>query len=89
MAAQRKRLDDDLVPVIGAVPIGEVTPARVLEVLRRFERRGALEMGAKCRRMASQIFRYAVQTARASTDPAALLVGAIKTPTRNTARPFR
>ena len=37
-------------------------------------------MGAKCRRMASQIFRYAAQTARATTDPAALLVGAIKTP---------
>jgi hypothetical protein len=49
-------------------------------VLRRFEKRGALEMGAKCRRMASQIFRYAVQTARASSDPAALLVGAIKAP---------
>ena len=37
-------------------------------------------MGAKCRRMASQIFRYAAQTARATSDPAALLVGAIKSP---------
>ena len=37
-------------------------------------------MGAKCRRMASQIFRYAAQTARATSDPAALLVGAIKAP---------
>src|SRR6185369_16404251 len=36
--------------------------------------------GAKCRRMASQIFRYAAQTARASSDPAALLVGAMKSP---------
>ena len=80
LAAQRKRLDDDLLPVIGAIPIADVTPAQVLEVLRRFEQRGALEMGAKCRRMASQIFRYAAQTARATTDPAALLIGAIKRP---------
>lgn len=79
-AAQQKRLDDDLIPVIGAIPVGVVTPTQVLDVLRRFESRGTLEMGAKCRRMASQIFRYAVQTARATSDPAALLAGAIKTP---------
>ena len=79
-AAQRKRLDDDLIPVIGAIPIGAITPVQALEVLRRFERRGTLEMGAKCRRMGSQISRYAVQTGRATSDPWALLVGAIKTP---------
>jgi len=78
--AQRKRLDDDLIPVIGAIPVADVKPADVLEVLMRFEARGTLEMGAKCRRMTSQIFRYAVQTGRATADPAALLVGAIKTP---------
>lgn len=80
LAAQRKRLDDDLLPVLGSIPVAEITPAQVLEVLRRFESRGALEMGAKCRRMASQIFRYAVQTARTTSDPAALLVKAIKAP---------
>lgn len=80
LAAQRKRLDEDLLPIIGTIPVADVTPAQVLDVLRRFESRGALEMGAKCRRMASQIFRYAVQTARATSDPAALLVNAIKTP---------
>jgi len=78
-AAQQKRLDDDLIPVIGALPVGTVTPAQVLDVLRRFESRGTLEMGAKCRRMASQIFRYAVQTGQATSVPAALFAGAIKT----------
>jgi integrase len=79
--AQRKRLDDDLTPAIGPIPVADVKPAQVLEVLRRFEKRGTLEMGAKCRRMASQIFRYAVHTGRATSDPAALLVGAIAPPT--------
>lgn len=78
--AQRKRLDDDVLPALGPIPIAEVTPAQVLDVLRKFEARGALEMGAKCRRMVSQIFRYAVQTARASSDPAAMLVKAIQAP---------
>lgn len=80
LAAQRKRLDDALLPAVGATPIGDVTPAQVLQVLRGFEERGALEMAAKCRRMASQIFRYAASTARTTTDPAALLRGAIKSP---------
>jgi len=52
----------------------------VLDVLRRFEERGTLEMAAKCRRMTSQIFRYAASRALVTSDPAALLVGAIKTP---------
>jgi len=80
LAAQRKRLDEALLPAIGDTPVAEVTPAQVLDVLRGFEQRGALEMGAKCRRMTSQIFRYAAQTARVTSDPAALLVGAIKSP---------
>jgi integrase len=78
--SQRTRLDEDLLPILGALPVAEITPAIVLETLRKVERRGALETAAKCRRMTSQIFRYAVQTARATADPAALLAGAIKTP---------
>jgi integrase len=52
----------------------------VLETLRRIERRGALETAAKCRRITSQIFRYAIQTARAKDDPVVALKGAIATP---------
>ena len=63
--AQRKRLDNDLLPHLGNLPIKDITPVVVLETLRRIERRGALETAAKCRRIASQIFRYAIQTARA------------------------
>ena len=79
-AHQRALLDNDLLPYLGALPVAEITPAIVLETLRKVERRGALETAAKCRRMTSAIFRYAVQTSRATADPAALLAGAIKTP---------
>lgn len=77
-AAQRTRLDRELLPHLSKLPVAEITPAVVLEALQRIERRGALETAAKCRRMTSQIFRFAVQTGRAHDDPAKLLVGAIR-----------
>jgi integrase len=78
--AQRQRLNDYLLPVLGPLPVVEVTAPIVLEVLRRVERQGTLETAAKCRRMASQIFRYAISTARAVADPVAPLRGAIAAP---------
>lgn len=77
-ASQARRLEVDLYPTLGALPLAAVTPAVLLETLRRVEKRGALEIAAKCRRMASQVFRYAVQTARATSDPASLLAGAMQ-----------
>jgi integrase len=77
--AQRVMLDRDLLPYLGDLPIRQITTQMVLEALRRIERRGALEMAAKARRMVSQIFRYAVHTGQADADPAALLAGALKT----------
>jgi integrase len=65
---------------LGNLPIKDVTPTVALETLRRIERRGALETAAKCRRIASQIFLYAIQTARADEDPIASLKGALATP---------
>lgn len=77
---QQALLDNDLLPYLGKLPVAEISPAIALEVLRKVERRGALETAAKCRRLMSQIFRFAVQTSRATGDPAALLSGAIRTP---------
>lgn len=79
-SAQRVRLDSDLLPELGAIPIVDVKPAKLLEVLRAIGRRPAPETAAKCRIMVSQIFRYAVQTSRAESDPAALLAGALVRP---------
>lgn len=78
--AQRSRLDRELLPELGAIPIRDVKPAKLLEVLRGIEARGAHEVAAKCRIMVSQVFRYAVQTSRAESDPAQLLAGALVRP---------
>jgi hypothetical protein len=78
LTEQRRRLDVDILPYLGAVPLKDIKPALVLETLRRIEARGALETALKCRILISQVFRYAVITSRADADPAALLQGALK-----------
>ena len=81
-AAMLTLLNRDLFPHLGALPIAELekAPAVILDALRRLERRGILETTAKCRRIVSMIFRYAVQTGRATSDPAAMLAGALQSP---------
>lgn len=79
-SAQRARLDNELVKDLGDIPVKDLKPAKILETLRRIEARGAHETAGKCRIMVSQVFRYAVQTSRAESDPAALLSGALVRP---------
>jgi integrase len=79
-SAQRSRLDNEILTRIGELPLADVKPAKVLETLRAIEARGAYEVAAKCRIVVSQVFRYAVNTSRADSDPAQLLAGALKRP---------
>lgn len=66
-----------LQPAIGRMPVGEVDPQMLLAALRKLESKGNYETAKKVRSFASRVFRYAVVTARASNDPAALLSGAL------------
>lgn len=56
----RAYLDKDLLPVLGTIPLAEVTRADVLSAVRRVEKRGALNVAEKCRTWLNQIFRYAM-----------------------------
>lgn len=71
---------DWLLPAIGRRPIELIEPYELLSVLRKQEAAGNLETAKRTRAFASRVFRYAVSTARAKTDPAALLHGAIAAP---------
>ena len=51
-----------------------------MAVLKQQEAAGTLETAKRTRAFASRVFRYAVATARAKTDPAALLLGAVAAP---------
>lgn len=72
-----RRLEADVIPVLGARPVSEIKAPEVLSMLRRIESRGALETAHRVRTICSQIFRYAVATGRAERDPAADLKGAL------------
>jgi integrase len=67
-------------PEIGRYPTAEVTPADLLDALRKIEWTGALETASRTREFAERVFRYAVVTARAERDVAADLGGALTSP---------
>jgi len=71
------RLQRDVFPYLGAIPIREIKAPELLTVLRRIESRGALETAHRARSICGQIFRYAVATGRAERNPAADLIGAL------------
>ena len=65
---------------IGRRPIASITAQELLVMLRRMESRGRYETAKRLRSTASQIFRYAIATARAERDVAADLRGALIAP---------
>jgi integrase len=66
---------------IGKLPIGEIEPADVLTAIRRIEGKGKLESARRSLQLAGAVFRYAVATARLSSDPTRDLRGALTAPT--------
>lgn len=78
---ERNRFDNYLKPVLGSVPIADVTAAMLLAALRKPEAAGKLETARRLRAMSGRIFRYAIATVRANSDPSADLIGALAKPT--------
>jgi len=73
-----ERMEKDLFPLLGSLPLASVTAPVLLEALRRVERRGAAETAHTLRKTAGQVFRYGVQTGRCERSPALDLHGALK-----------
>jgi integrase len=74
------RLERDVFPWVGAVPIAELEAPEVLAVLRRVQARGALESAHRVKGIFGQVFRYAIATGRARRDVSADLKGALPQP---------
>ena len=67
-----------LEPKLGNRPIADIEPFEVLSVLRAVERRGNIETAHRLRSFASRVFKYAIWTTRAQSDPTAVLGGALR-----------
>ena len=83
-----KTLEADAYPYIGALPMRSIRAAHLLEIIKRAEKRGAETVAILLRQWMSAIFRYAVATLRADTDPAAALKGAIHRPKVQHSKPL-
>ena len=67
-------------PALGKRPIADISPHELLAVLRTVEVRGRHESAKRIRATCSQVFRYAIATARADRDIATDLKGALIVP---------
>jgi integrase len=72
------RLEREVFPFIGDMPLADITPPVVLEVLRRTEARGVIVTVHKVKSHISQIFRYAIACGLAFADPSRDLAPALQ-----------
>ncbi len=79
LSKNRWLLEDLAAPLAGR-PIAEIIPAEILEVLKRIEKTGRRETARRLRGTMGSVFRYAIVTLRATTDPTVVLRGALLTP---------
>jgi integrase len=79
ISKNRWMLEDLAAPLAGR-PIAEIVPAEILTILKRIEKSGRRETATRLRGVMGTVFRYAVVTLRATTDPTFALRGALLPP---------
>lgn len=67
-------------PRIGNRPVSKITAQEALAVLRAAEARGRFESARRMKSVLSRVFRYAIATTRAASDPTRDLQGALTAP---------
>lgn len=72
-----RRLENDIFPWLGGRPIAELKAPELLAVLRKIEKRGAVETAHRALSECGQVMRYAIATGRAERDIAGDLRGAL------------
>lgn len=78
--AQRvwSRIERDVFPFLGQRMIHEITPPEVLEMVRKIEERGALDISRRAKQAVGQVFQFAIASGMTTSDPTAHLRGALK-----------
>ena len=73
-----RSLKRDVFPSIGSLPVADLTPPVIMEVLSAVENRGAIETAKRLRQRISAVFVYAIAKGLTQSDPAEKLAGALK-----------
>lgn len=75
----KSALERHAFPAIGSKPVTELTPPKLLSVLRAIEKRGTVDMAHRIQQHMGAICRYAMITGKAISDPTLSLRGALST----------
>ena len=67
----KRRLEADVLPEIGHLPVAEITAPKLLAMARKIESRGALDIAKRSMQTCGQILRYAVAHGLIERNPAA------------------
>jgi len=73
-----RRLEQNIFPAIGNLPIAEIDAAILLTTLREIEKRGATDLSHRVLQVCGKIFRYGIATSRCSADVTYKLSEALK-----------
>src|SRR5262249_25108233 len=71
---------EDLAAPLSNRPIAEISPAELLDILKKIEKSGRRETAKRLRGVMGGVFRYAIVTLRATSDPTYALRGALLKP---------
>ena len=72
------RLEKDIFPEIGSMPIATITHQHVIAALRKIESRGAQEVAHRLKATCARVFSYAIQHGVTDRNPAADLTDVLK-----------
>lgn len=72
------RLEKDIFPEIGKLPVRKITAPRLLAAIRKMEERGAHELARRARGTCEQIFAYGIGTGKADRNIALDLRGTLE-----------
>lgn len=72
------RMKRDVFPVLGQREISSITAPEILEVIRAVEARGALDISRRVKQCIGQVYRFAIASGWATSDPTISLGDALK-----------
>lgn len=73
-----RRLELDIFPHLGKIPIKEITPPLLLKTIRKIEERGANDLAKRQLQKCGEIFRYAISEGVTEYGPSAHIKEALK-----------
>jgi len=76
-------LENNVFPYIGGIPIVELKPRDILQVVQRMEKRGAVDSAHRVKQVVSQVFRFGVALDVVERDITADLRGALAAPVKS------